>query len=101
MMHARAIKTFHAASPRPGKTATGSSIPISGLIFDICREPAPSQGDAGDGAKFLDDEVNALGIMGLGELGNVGANAAVANAVFHATGKRVRDLPVRGAEKTN
>jgi xanthine dehydrogenase YagR molybdenum-binding subunit len=48
-----------------------------------------------------DDEVNALGIMGLGELGNVGANAAVVNAVFHATGKRVRDLPVQAAEKTN
>jgi xanthine dehydrogenase YagR molybdenum-binding subunit len=48
-----------------------------------------------------DDEVNALGIMGLSELGNVGANAAVVNAVFHATGKRVRDLPVRAAEKTN
>ena len=42
-----------------------------------------------------DDWVNPLGVKGLGELGNVGLNAAVANAVFHATGKRVRDLPVR------
>jgi xanthine dehydrogenase YagR molybdenum-binding subunit len=42
-----------------------------------------------------DDKVNALGIKGVGELGNVGTNAAVANAVFHATGKRVRDLPIR------
>ncbi|MEI9966061.1 MAG: hypothetical protein WDM92_16850 [Caulobacteraceae bacterium] len=42
-----------------------------------------------------DDQVNALGIKGVGELGNVGMNAAVANAVFHATGVRVRDLPVR------
>jgi xanthine dehydrogenase YagR molybdenum-binding subunit len=39
--------------------------------------------------------VNELGIKGLGELGNVGTNAAVANALFHATGKRVRDLPIR------
>jgi CO/xanthine dehydrogenase Mo-binding subunit len=31
----------------------------------------------------------------IGELANVGTNAAVANAVFHATGKRVRELPVR------
>jgi xanthine dehydrogenase YagR molybdenum-binding subunit len=31
----------------------------------------------------------------LGELGNVDTNAAIANAVFHATGMRVRDLPVR------
>jgi xanthine dehydrogenase YagR molybdenum-binding subunit len=42
-----------------------------------------------------DTQVNALGIKGLGELGNVGTNAAVANAVFHATGIRVRDLPIR------
>jgi len=39
--------------------------------------------------------VNELGIKGLGELGNVGTNAAVANALFHATGVRVRDLPIR------
>ncbi len=38
---------------------------------------------------------NPLGARGLGELPMVGAAAAVANAVFHATGKRVRDLPIR------
>jgi len=42
-----------------------------------------------------DEAVNALGIKGIGELGNVGMNAAVANAVFHATDVRVRDLPIR------
>ncbi len=42
-----------------------------------------------------DDKVNPLGIKGIGEIGIVGMNAAVANAVFHATGKRVRDLPIR------
>ncbi|HTW50828.1 MAG TPA: xanthine dehydrogenase family protein molybdopterin-binding subunit [Stellaceae bacterium] len=42
-----------------------------------------------------DRQVNPLGIKGLGELGNVGTNAAVANAVYHATGIRVRDLPIR------
>lgn len=42
-----------------------------------------------------DERVNALGIKGIGEIGIVGMNAAVANAVFHATGKRVRELPIR------
>lgn len=43
----------------------------------------------------LDDQINPLGIKGLGELGNVGVNAAIANAVYHATGIRVRELPIR------
>ena len=42
-----------------------------------------------------DKTINELGIKGVGELGNIGMNAAVANAVFHATGVRVRDLPIR------
>jgi xanthine dehydrogenase YagR molybdenum-binding subunit len=41
-----------------------------------------------------DDKANVLGAKGLGELGNCGANAAVANAVFNATGVRVRDFPI-------
>ncbi len=42
-----------------------------------------------------DEGVNPLGVKGIGEIGIVGMNAAVANAVFHATGKRIRDLPIR------
>jgi xanthine dehydrogenase YagR molybdenum-binding subunit len=42
-----------------------------------------------------DSEVNPLGAKGLGELANVGTAAAITNAVFHATGVRVRELPVR------
>ena len=42
-----------------------------------------------------DDKVNPLGIKGIGELGNVGMDAAVANAIFHATGIRVRHRPIR------
>jgi xanthine dehydrogenase YagR molybdenum-binding subunit len=48
--------------------------------LDFINEPDPHMPD--------------LGARGIGEIGIVGAPAAVANAVFHATGKRVRDLPI-------
>jgi xanthine dehydrogenase YagR molybdenum-binding subunit len=41
-----------------------------------------------------DNIINPLGIKGVGEIGIVGVAAAIANAVYHATGKRVRDLPI-------
>ncbi|MEJ2790558.1 MULTISPECIES: xanthine dehydrogenase family protein molybdopterin-binding subunit [unclassified Pseudoxanthomonas] len=41
-----------------------------------------------------DTVVNPLGVKGMGELGMVGIPAAIANAVYHATGKRIRDLPI-------
>ena len=41
-----------------------------------------------------DDIINPLGIKGVGEIGIVGVAAAIANAAYHATGKRVRDLPI-------
>jgi xanthine dehydrogenase YagR molybdenum-binding subunit len=41
-----------------------------------------------------DDIINPLGIKGVGEIGLVGVAAAIANAVYHATGKRIRDLPI-------
>jgi xanthine dehydrogenase YagR molybdenum-binding subunit len=42
----------------------------------------------------IDEHANPIGVKGIGEIGIVGVAAAVANAVFHATGKRVRDLPI-------
>jgi xanthine dehydrogenase YagR molybdenum-binding subunit len=42
-----------------------------------------------------DAQVNPLGMKGIGEIGIVGMNAAVANAVWHATGRRIRELPIR------
>jgi xanthine dehydrogenase YagR molybdenum-binding subunit len=42
-----------------------------------------------------DDFVNPAGVKGLGEFANVGTAAAVASAVYHATGIRVRELPIR------
>lgn len=66
---------------------------------DLAGYLIPVNADVGEITPILleeeDEHVNALGIKGLGELGNVGTNAAIANAVFHATGVRVRDLPIR------
>jgi xanthine dehydrogenase YagR molybdenum-binding subunit len=45
-----------------------------------------------------DDRVNPMGVKGIGEIGIVGTAAAVGNAVFHATGRRVRDLPITPAK---
>ncbi len=42
----------------------------------------------------VDSEINVLGVKGVGELANVGTAAAITDAVWHATGKRIRDLPV-------
>jgi xanthine dehydrogenase YagR molybdenum-binding subunit len=41
-----------------------------------------------------EDKLNPIGVKGLGEIGIVGTAAAIANAVFHATGKRIRHLPI-------
>lgn len=58
----------------------------------------PANLDIGDlDAIFIKEEdklANKLGVKGLGEVGIVGVSAAVANAVFNATGKRVRELPI-------
>lgn len=60
-------------------------IPVNADIKDIKVIMVPER----------DDIVNPLGIKGIGELGNVGMNAAIGNAVFHATGVRVRRIPIR------
>jgi xanthine dehydrogenase YagR molybdenum-binding subunit len=47
-------------------------------------------------AYFLDipDPQTPLGARGIGEIGITGCAAAVANAIYHATGKRIRELPI-------
>ncbi|MBS7456981.1 xanthine dehydrogenase family protein molybdopterin-binding subunit [Coralloluteibacterium stylophorae] len=66
---------------------------------DLAEYLLPTHADIGRvDTLMLDEEdtrVNPLGIKGVGELGVTGMNAAVANAVFHATGLRVRTLPIR------
>ena len=42
-----------------------------------------------------DDQINPMGSKGIGEIGIVGSPAAIVNAVWHATGVRIRDLPAR------
>ncbi len=64
---------------------------------DLAEYHVPVNADIGDIDAFFvaenDPHVNPLGSKGIGEIGIVGA-AAVANALYHATGKRIRDLPI-------
>jgi len=59
-------------------------IPVNADIPDIEIDFIPEE----------DPHINVLGVKGIGEIGMVGAGAAIANAIFHATGKRMRDLPI-------
>jgi xanthine dehydrogenase YagR molybdenum-binding subunit len=65
---------------------------------DLAEYHVTVNADVGDvQAHWIDEHdpyVNAMGIKGIGEIGIVGTAAAVVNAVFHATGVRVRHLPV-------
>jgi xanthine dehydrogenase YagR molybdenum-binding subunit len=68
------------------KNLAGYLVPVSADIPDL-------------DVSFLDDEfderASAFGGKGMGELGGVGPAPAIANAVYHATGVRVRELPIR------
>lgn len=65
---------------------------------DLSEYHLPTNADIGDmDISVLDApdfKFNPMGARGIGEIGVTGAAAAVANAVYHATGKRVRDLPI-------
>ena len=66
---------------------------------DLAEYHIPVSADVGDVKTLMLEEqdtlVNPLGIKGVGELGVTGVNAAIANAVYHATGVRCRKLPIR------
>jgi xanthine dehydrogenase YagR molybdenum-binding subunit len=65
---------------------------------NIAEYHVPVNADVHDIKTIFVDEpdatINPLGIKGLGEIGIVGVAAAIANAVYHATGNRIRDLPI-------
>ena len=68
------------------------------INHNLAEYHVPSQADVADlRADWIDEHdphVNAMGTKGIGEIGIVGTAAAIVNAAWHATGVRVRDLPV-------
>ena len=65
---------------------------------DLAQYVLPVQADIGEVEAIMldevDDKANPMGIKGVGELGNSGAGAAVANAIYNACGVRVRNYPI-------
>ena len=65
---------------------------------DMAQYLVPVQADIGDLDAIMldevDDKANPMGVKGVGELGNSGAGAAVANAIYNACGVRFRDYPI-------
>ena len=69
------------------------------LNADLAEYVVPVNADIGSiEVEFIDKpdpKFNSAGVKGLGEVSMVGVAAAIANAVFHATGRRLRELPIR------
>lgn len=74
--------------PRDGRIVNGN----------LAEYHVPTNADVGvidvDVVAENDAVINPLGARGIGEIGITGVAAAVANAVYHATGRRIRDLPI-------
>jgi xanthine dehydrogenase YagR molybdenum-binding subunit len=85
---ASAIHEGNAVDPRYGSL----------INQDLAQYMVTVQADLGELDAIMldevDDKANPLGIKGVGELGNSGAGAAVANAIYNACGVRVRDYPI-------
>ena len=61
--------------------------------------PAPTcRTSTRSGSRRHDPHLNPMGAKGIGEIGITGTAAAIGNAVYHATGRRVRDLPITPAK---
>jgi xanthine dehydrogenase YagR molybdenum-binding subunit len=74
--------------PRSGAFVNGD---LAGYLVPVHADISDIDAVILDG---FDDKANVLGVKGLGELGTCGAAAAIGNAVFNATGVRVRDFPI-------
>ncbi|MDR3671325.1 MAG: xanthine dehydrogenase family protein molybdopterin-binding subunit [Holophaga sp.] len=74
--------------PRTGRAVNGN----------LAEYHVPVNADIGSIDIIVVDEadpyINSLGAKGVGEVGIVGVAAAIGNAVYHATGRRIRDLPI-------
>jgi xanthine dehydrogenase YagR molybdenum-binding subunit len=72
------------------------------MAQDLAQYLVPVQADIGEVEAIMldevDDKANPMGIKGVGELGNSGSGAAVANAIYNACGVRVRDYPISPAK---
>lgn len=68
------------------------------MNHDLAEYHVPANADIHDIEVIFvhepDPEVTPMGVKGVGEIGIVGTAGAIANAIFHATGKRLRDLPM-------
>lgn len=68
------------------------------MNHNLAEYHIPTNADIDDIAVIFipedDPHVNALGVKGVGEIGIVGTAAAIANAIFHATGKRYYEFPI-------
>ncbi len=68
------------------------------VVYDLATYHFPSHADIPRIEVFFvgepDLNFNPAGVRGVGEIGITGVSAAIANAVYHATGKRIRDLPI-------
>jgi xanthine dehydrogenase YagR molybdenum-binding subunit len=69
------------------------------LNADLAEYVVPVNADVGSiDVDFIDKpdtRLNSLGVKGVGEVALTGVAPAIANAIYHATGRRVRDLPIR------
>ncbi|ATB30093.1 xanthine dehydrogenase family protein molybdopterin-binding subunit [Melittangium boletus] len=83
-----ALMEHSVVDPRSGRFITQDladyHVPVNPDVPDIDITFVPEN----------DPHVNPIGVKGIGEIGITGVSAAIANAVFHATGRRVRELPL-------